>query len=199
MAQPRDDELPENDESPEAAGADSVRGAYEAHGVEGYYRQFGADYRNPHEGSIRAALEATVRTWRPGLGRVLDLAAGSGEATLALRDLGAGQVDGVDPYTADAYAARTGQPAERFTFQDVAAGALAGRAYDLVVCSFALHLCEPSRLPTVCQQLATIAPRLLILTPHKRPVLREAWGWRLETERVVERVRCRGYAGLFGC
>jgi hypothetical protein len=124
---------------------------------------------------------------------VLDLAAGSGEVTLALRELGATRVDGVDPYTADAYLARTGNSVERLTFEDVAAGALAGRHYSLVVCSFALHLCEPSRLPAVCQQLSLVGDALLILTPHKRPVIKSEWGWTLVGELVVERVRARMY------
>jgi hypothetical protein len=124
---------------------------------------------------------------------VLDLAAGSGEATLVLRELGAGEVDAVDPYTADAYAKRTGRAAEPLGFEDVAAGALSGRTYSLVVCSYALHLCEPSRLPAVAYQLSLVAPALLVLTPHKRPHVRAEWGWELVGEEVVERVRSRFY------
>lgn len=180
-------------EGPPAAGAASVRGGYEAHGVAAYYRRFGAAYRNPHEPAVRRALGAAVAAWRPDLSRVLDLAAGSGEATLALRDLGAADVDGVDPYTAAAYEARTGRPAAALGFEDVAAGALAGRAYSLVVCSFALHLCEPSRLPGVAAALALVSPALLVVTPHKRPVVRAEWGWGLAGELVVDRVRTRYY------
>jgi SAM-dependent methyltransferase len=171
----------------------SIRGEYEQRGVRGFYERAGADYRNPHEPQVRRCLAHVVRTWRPDLSRVLDLAAGSGEATLALRELGAGEIDGVDPYTADAYAARTGRAAERFTFEDVAAGVLVGRHYSLIVCSFALHLCEPSRLPAVAQQLALVGESLLVLTPHKRPVIRAEWGWERAGEEVVERVRARSY------
>jgi SAM-dependent methyltransferase len=171
----------------------SIRSQYQARGVRGFYAEAGADYRNPHEPQLRRCIESALRTWRPDLGRVLDLAAGSGEATLALRELGAAHVDGIDPYTAAAYLARTGQPAETFTFADVAAGALAGRRYSLVVCSFALHLCEPSRLPAVVQQLSLVSDGLLILTPHKRPVINRQWGWGLVGELVVERVRARLY------
>jgi hypothetical protein len=171
----------------------SIRAEYQTRGVHGFYARSGADYRNPHEPQIRRCIQVAVRTWRPDLARVLDLAAGSGEVTLALRELGAGRVDGIDPYTADAYLQRTGQPAEPFTFEDVAAGALAARRYSLVVCSFALHLCEPSRLPAVAQQLSLIADALLILTPHKRPIIKPNWGWELAGEVVVERVRARMY------
>jgi len=172
---------------------DSIRGQYERLGVKTFYRRHGAEYTNPHEPVLRDVLRMAVERWRLDLSHVLDLAAGSGEATLILRDLGAAQIDGVDPYTGEAYQARAGQPAEPLSFEDVAAGALAGRRYSLIVCSFALHLAEPSRLPMIAYQLSLVAPALLILTPHKRPVIRPEWGWRLEGEFVEQRVRARLY------
>jgi hypothetical protein len=172
---------------------DSIRGQYETRGVRGFYTESGADYRNPHEPQVRRCIARAVETWRPDLSHVLDLAAGSGEATLALRELGAARIDGIDPYTADAYFSRTGTPADRFTFEQIASGALTGRRYTLIVCSFALHLCEPSRLPGVAQHLSLVSDALLILTPHKRPVIRPEWGWELTGEQVIERVRSRMY------
>ena len=171
----------------------SIRGEYEKHGAGAFYTRFGAGYRNPHEPALRRCIVASIQTWRPDLSRVLDLAAGSGEATLALRELGAGAIDGVDPYSAEAYRKRTGRPAETFTFTEVAAGALAGRRYSLVACSYALHLCEPSRLPAVATQLSLVGDSLLVLTPHKRPQIKQEWGWMLVGELVVERVRARFY------
>jgi hypothetical protein len=171
----------------------SIRKQYEQHGVQAYYEQFGARYRNPHEAALNRAIRSAVSAWSLDLSHVLDLACGSGEATLALRAVGAQAIDGVDPYTARAYQARTGQPAETLTFEAVAAGALAGRRYSLIVCSYALHLLAPSRLPRLAYQLSRIASGLLVLTPHKRPVIRAVWGWRLSGEMVVERVRARSY------
>lgn len=124
---------------------------------------------------------------------MLDLATGSGEITLALRELGVKHIDAIDPFTYHAYLERTGQPAGRESFEQIAAGALSGRRYSLVVCSFALHLIEESRLPKVCYQLSTIAKQLLVLTPHKRPQIRPEWGWELNYEMVVQRVRARFY------
>ena len=173
----------------------SIREEYENRGIRGFYSASGADYRNPHEPKLRRCVQHVVTIWRPDLSHVLDLAAGSGEATLALRDLGASRIDAIDPYTSDAYQARTGHPAEQLTFEDVADGALSGRRYTLIVCSFALHLCEPSRLPAVAQQLSLTGDALLILTPHKRPIIRREWGWELVDEAVVERVRARWYRG----
>ncbi len=170
-----------------------IRKQYETHGVRGYYEQHGAEYRNPHEQSVARALAVGVHTWQPDLTHVLDLACGSGEATLALRAMGASAITGVDPYTGPAYQARTGQAAEPFSFEAIAAGALAGRAYSLIVCSYALHLLQPSRLPQLAYQLSQLAPALLVLTPHKRPYLRGEWGWAQTGELVVERVRVRYY------
>jgi hypothetical protein len=142
---------------------------------------------------VRRALHAAVSAWDLDLSRVLDLACGSGEATLALRELGAGLVEGVDPYTTEAYQARTGAPAEALTFESIAAGALEGHRYSLMVCSYALHLLAPSRLPRLAYQLSRLAPALLVLTPHKRPAIRAEWGWQLAGELRAERVRARLY------
>ena len=171
----------------------AIRQQYETYGARGYYERCGADYRNPHEAALALVLREVVARCSLDLTRVLDLACGSGEATLVLRALGAPQIDGVDPFTGAAYLARTGQAAEAFDFAAIAAGALADRRYSLIVCSFALHLCEASRLPALAYQLAEIAPRLLILTPHKRPALKPEWGWQLRTETVNERVRAKLY------
>lgn len=183
----------DRDDDADGGEPGSVRARYERHGAEGYYREHAADYVNPHEPEVAHSLALARARWDLDLAHVLDLAAGGGEATRALRQLGAGRVDGCDPYLFELYERRTGTPAQRFGFEDVAAGALAGRAYSLVVCSFALHLVEPSRLPAVCYQLSLVAPALLVLTPHQRPQVRPAWGWVMEGEFVWARVRTRHY------
>lgn len=171
----------------------SIRGAYEEFGAEEYYKRFGAEYSNPHENAVRAVIRESVERNSLELDHVLDLACGSGEATRALLAMGAEDIDGVDPYTAAAYSAAIGIPAEELSFEDVAAGALAGRHYSLTVCSFALHLADASRLPLLAWQLAQVCDALLIVTPHKRPDLRPEWGWQLVDEFVRDRVRARVY------
>lgn len=172
---------------------EAIRHQYEEHGVEGYYSQFGAEYRNPHEPAIGEVLREAVRRWQLDLTGVLDLACGSGEATLVLRELGGERIDGVDPHTGEAYLARTGQQAESFSFEQIAAGALDGRHYSLIVCSFAMHLIDESWLPALLTALGLISDCLLILTPHKRPQIKAAWGWALAGEFIIERVRARLY------
>jgi SAM-dependent methyltransferase len=186
--------MPQPNNQPPAGWEDTaIRAGYEQYGVAGFYQRFGASYRNPHERVIRATLKAAVARWDLPLDHVLDLACGSGEVTLALRELGGAVLDGIDPYTHEAYAARTGQAAEPITFEQIAAGALAGRSYDTIVCSFALHLVALSRLPALATQLSLIGTTLLVLTPHKRPQLRREWGWACTDELLIERVRARYY------
>jgi 2-polyprenyl-3-methyl-5-hydroxy-6-metoxy-1,4-benzoquinol methylase len=169
----------------------SIRSEYVERGVAGYYAAQGDAYRNPHEDCARFALAQAVRRWSLDLAHVLDLACGSGEMTLELRELGAGEIDGVDPYTAAAYRRRTGRDAMPLTFAEIASGALAERRYSLIVCSYALHLEETSRLPGLLRALGQSSSALLLLSPHKRPQLDPAWGWQLVDEIYPQRVRTR--------
>ncbi len=169
----------------------AIRDEYVEFGTAAFYAEQGHAYRNPHEGAIRSTLARCHQSWKLDLSHVLDLACGSGEVTLLLRDLGASRIDGVDPFTAQAYADRTGQTALQFSFEEIAAGALENREHSLIVCSYALHLLELSRLPALLQRLALHSPALLILSPHKRPVGKDGWGWELENELYHQRVRAR--------
>ena len=177
-----------------------IRGEYERDGADGFYAAKGAEYRNPHEARVRAALRAALAAVGPRLDlrRVLDLCCGSGEVTLFLRDEGGpavGTVEGLDPFTHAAYEERTGDAALRLSFLDLAQGELnaAREPYTLVVCSYALHLADPSVLPMLCFFLCRMTPHLLVLTPHKRPHLKADWGFELVWEAVVERTRARLY------
>lgn len=179
---------------PSPVAADPVRPGYGALGVDRYYEVHAADYRNPHEEAVTHLVHAAVSEWQLDTTHVLDLACGSGEVTLALRSLGANRVDGIDPYTGPAYLDRTGHAVESHTFADIAAGALDGRWWTLVVCSFALHLAETSRLPRICRRLADVTDTLVIITPHKRPEFQPGWGWQVPpAELQHERVRARRY------
>lgn len=171
----------------------AIRLQYERFGVEDYYSGFGSKYRNPHEKIIREVLREAITRWQPDLSSVLDLACGSGEVTMLLRELGYHRIDAIDPYTGEAYLARAGNMAAPLSFEDIASGALTGRHYGLVVCSFAMHLIDESWLPSLLTQLGLITDCLMIITPHKRPEIRDDWGWRLKDELIIERVRARLY------
>jgi 2-polyprenyl-3-methyl-5-hydroxy-6-metoxy-1,4-benzoquinol methylase len=174
--------------------ADKIRLQYENLGVEGFYQTHGETYRNPHEKQIHVLLEQFVPLL--DLSHTLDLACGSGEVSLKLMELGA-NISGIDPFTAQAYLQRTGLTAEKLSFEDIANGVLEHRQYSLIVCSFAMHLVTNSRLPTLIYQLANISPQLLILSPHKRPVLKSQWGFMIKTEKSFERVNGKLYRSVF--
>lgn len=177
-----------------------VRDNYAAHpdGAEGWYRDNGSSYRNPHEDSIVDVLGLAVSWWPTVFNaKVLDLCCGSGEVTLGL--LAAGlpieRITACDPYTSEAFLLRVGRACEPHSFADIANGALGDRQFSGVVCSYALHLCEPSWLAPVCLALAAVSPALVIITPHKRPEIPESYGWQLADDHrdMSLRVRLRLY------
>lgn len=187
-------------------------------GPDTHYKAAGGAYRNPHESSVIKALHEALATFRlvrvesrvaeQGVSPVvvpltadspiLDLAAGSGEVTIALNALGFTRVTGCDPYTQAAFEARVGRPAESWSFQDIAGGVLSDveGGYSLAVCSYALHLVEPSWLYGVMTSLAAACDFLMIISPHKKPDLGlnpSGYGWALVApgELRVDRVHVR--------
>lgn len=176
-----------------------VRPGYEALGVQGYYQAHAEDYRNPHEPQLLRLLAWWVETFQiPQETRILDLACGSGEVTLGLRTLGRTHTEGLDPYTHVAYTRRTGSPCKTCSFEQLTAEVLTqpmheAHPYGAVVCSFALHLLDVSRLPGLIRALACLAPMLVVVTPHKRPTLKAEWGAEPLAEMQIERVRARVY------
>lgn len=171
----------------------SVRGAYERHGVDGFYQERGAEYTNPHMPQV-AALLARWSSSAPRGARILDLCCGSGEVTRALRDVGEYQVTGLDPYTHVAYERETGLKCLRYSFAELIRGALetdpdviasGGPVYDHIICSFAMHLCPPEELYALTYTLFKYSPELILITPHKRPDLESLTGVTLQ-ETLIE-------------
>lgn len=164
-------------------------------GVGQHYLVQGSTYRNPHEPIVRECVARAAGLWTLDSSQVLDLACGSGEFTRALiAAQPLANIAGCDPFTFEAYEREVGRGCERLNFEAVADGAMRGRRYSLIGCSFAMHLCQPSLLPQLALELAQISRQLMILTPHKRPAIRDAWGWSLVGELIEQRVRARLYA-----
>ncbi|WVQ90971.1 hypothetical protein IAS59_004758 [Cryptococcus gattii] len=100
-----------------------------------------------------------------------------------------------DPYTSPAYTERTSRPCHSLSFTDLAQGFLppisvetssrSGVAnnnsepvWDIIVCSFALHLVtNPSELFALLFELSGKARWLIVVAPHKKPEIKETWGW----------------------
>jgi len=165
---------------------------YSSLGVkDAYQKVFSQEYVNPHESNIRLAMRKVVQSWPLDLSHVLDLAAGSGEITLALMGLGHDNVEATDPFTHGLCLRRTGKPCLTHGFEEIALGRFPPRRYSSVICSYALHLLEPSWLPQFLCGLGNLTDTLLVLSPLKRPVIRPSWGWSLDHEKCCEKVHCR--------
>ncbi len=164
----------------------------EAGTPEQFYRDKGAQYRNPQERDVRAMLRRQLSPTE--LDHVLDLACGSGEATLEVVAMG-GRTTCVDPFCGAACTERTGQECLPFSFESICHGEcfFEPDSFSAVICSFALHLLDESYLPAILAVLASWSPVLIVLSPHKRPHIRPEWGWKIESEHVDNRVRFRRY------
>lgn len=140
-----------------------------------------------------------------------------------------------DPYTAEALQSRTGlYNCSTLSFKDVAEGSLPTVALstvststpndtttdaietvdstlEMTLCSFALHLVESqSELFSLLWELSTKCRWLIVVAPHKRPEIKEGWGWVkwdveswAETqmsdskgEILQDRVHCRVYRSV---
>ncbi len=70
--------------------------------------------------------------------------------------------------------------------------------FSSIICSFAMHLCPEQDLFALVSQLFSHSGNIIIITPHKRPVLEELDGVELEFEDFVlteigKKVRLKSY------
>ena len=175
----------------------SIRSKYVQLGVQEYYQSEGENYSNPHEQRVVNLLNTVWQDWDLPMENVLDLATGNGEVTNALINRGVTDCTGCDPFTYRAFEKRLGRTCLRYSFEDIIEGCFSDRRFRIVVCSYAMHLASDSKLPVLALNLALSSHLMLILTPHKRPVLKEEWGWILDREMKIERTKAVLYRSLF--
>jgi len=170
---------------------DSIRDQYQKFGVKNFYAFHAGDYQNPHEEAIKKTINYIYNYWDLDFTSVLDLAAGKGEVTKILEELGVHNIEAVDGFLSTEYTKETGRPCLSMKFEDIMKGSLRNRSYSLVICSYALHLLDESKLPPFLFTLGESSDNLLVIGPHKRPYIKDTWGWFLEKEIVLDRVRAR--------
>lgn len=208
---------------------------YDAFGVDGYYERMGSVYKNPHIAQVLKVTHVMLTKWiRSQIKevvaspdelysiRILDLACGSGEATVGVQEWfkkleGTHEnetltlklpsktqkllldVKACDPYTQEAYLQRTGLTCESWSFEDIENGVLElnGLMFDVVIVSFALHLLDESRLLSLCTQLALCCTHLLIISPHKKPEMKDAYGFTLVDSITIDRVHGRLFQSIY--
>ncbi|GHJ85729.1 hypothetical protein NliqN6_2131 [Naganishia liquefaciens] len=92
-------------------------------------------------------------------------------------------ITATDPFTMPAYEERTGGTCLPLSFDDIVQGKLppldaSASKYDLIICSFALHLVgDHSEMFSLLYELAQRANWMIVLAPHKKPEIKEGWGW----------------------
>jgi len=177
----------------------AIRNLYTQLGVERYYKEHGTDYTNPHAMYIEQLIKKNEE--RIDYTNVLDFCCGSGEVSLYLKELGYNESVGSDPFTQKAYKRMMGKNCLSLSFKDVIKGKLSGE-YSSIICSFAMHLCEEGQLYPLVHQLFSCSPQLVIITPHKRPLLENIDGVKLDFEDFVltakgKKVRLKSYKAGF--
>lgn len=178
-------------------------------GVDKYYEAVQSTYRNPSYGAVRVMLWNALTTFykneflnqeKAHKLKVLDLAAGAGEATTVLlewfnacqkklgnrrlevcpipEDVETPEVFATDPYTGPAFQQYHPEiPFSPLSFAQVAD--IPDSDYTLTICSFALHLItNNSELWSCLDALSRRSQWLLIISPHKKPEIKNGvWGW----------------------
>lgn len=165
----------------------SIRAGYEKVGVVDYYKLNANSYSNPHELLIKDLLIDFISNFNRDL-KILDLCAGSGEITRILQSQGFSNITGLDPFTFELYKQKTSCDCFTFDFKDLSIGKLS-ESFDLVICSFALHLAPESMLPNILYNLNT--NNLLILSPHKRPNIKDFFS--LENSLYKNKIHLKYY------
>ncbi|ORY77741.1 hypothetical protein BCR37DRAFT_405576 [Protomyces lactucae-debilis] len=173
-------------------------------GVDKYYEAVALTYRNPSYGAIRTMLWNALTQFyareKPTPFKVLDLAAGAGEASTVLLEwftacqqrkgsrrltvtpidptLSPPEIVATDAFTEPAFReAHPTIPFHALNFQQT--GEIPESGFDLCIISFALHLvATSSELWTCLDALSRKCRWLLIISPHKKPDIKNhVWGW----------------------
>lgn len=158
---------------------DSIYDKYRKYGVKNYYEQFGDEYQNPHKKNLYDAFQYVIDNWNVPYNSVLDMSAGSGEVTTVLMKNGFNNIEGSDPHTCSLYQKNTNKKCSNLSFNDIINGKLQ-KKYNTIICSYALHLCERSKLPNLIWQLSLSCNNLLIFEPTKYPEIKQDWGFTLK-------------------
>lgn len=174
-------------------------------GVDNYYKAVESTYRNPSYGAIRTMLWNALTNFyahecndQTKL-KILDLAAGAGEATTVLFEWfkacqtntgnrrlktckisstsNPPEVFATDPFTELAF--RECHPNIPFAPLSFAQCAdIPEDGFSLTICSFAMHLVtSTSELWSCLEVLSRKSQWLLIISPHKKPEIKPIWGW----------------------
>lgn len=168
-----------------------VRNQYKLYGSpDEYYKKEKENYHNPHFEVVKKLL--LQLKLEPSTQSVIDLCCGNGEVTSVLSEIHPSVTFiGVDPYLNEIYKMKQKRDCLKLSFKDLVTDFEAFPQTDVIVCSFALHLCPTDLLPTILFNLASKSKYLVIITPNKKPDIHQFWEL-IETQKE-ERVTMKIY------
>jgi hypothetical protein len=113
--------------------------------------------------------------------------------------MGCKNVVGLDPYTTKLYKKNCTFPILAYSFQDVAYNKIQLDKYDVVIASFSLHLCPSNDLKLLCINLALSCKWLVIISPHKNPIITipKEYGFTLLHVSTIDRIHVRIYTSMY--
>eukprot|EP00834_Sanchytrium_tribonematis_P005559 NODE_345_length_9042_cov_0.258973.p4 type:complete len:189 gc:universal NODE_345_length_9042_cov_0.258973:1331-765(-) len=147
-----------------------------SHGVDVFYIEKGDSYRNPHEERVLKVIKSMHKKFNlqkyTGT-RILDLACGSGEASIALSQVCTNlQFTFIDPYTKNALSQRiSNSTCHNISFMDIVNGSLneiQPDSFHLIVISYAFHLIPQNIEKLFTMEISLHCNYLLLIHPHKR-------------------------------
>lgn len=136
----------------------AIRDHYRDKTVDGYYKSV-TDYSNPHKCDIKKIISDIPYMYKQG--SLLDLCCGNGLITECLIDR---DIIGCDPYLYQQYVYMTNKFCLTYDFKDIVQGKLTDK-FNVIYCSFALHLCDKSMLHNLLYQLKRICNYLIVISP----------------------------------
>jgi len=168
-----------------------IRNEYSKNGVDNFYINNAESYKNPHEIIIKKHLDNffKINQFKKNI-KILDLCSGNGEISRILAENNFINYKGCDPYMYNIYIKNIKKDCLNYSFKDLAIGKLKEK-FDLIICSFALHLADRSMLNIILYQLSLSTNKLIILTPHKKPEIKNFF--KLKNEIYKNKVRLRYY------
>jgi len=173
-----------------------IRANYTKHGVKDYYKAVGNNYTNPHSDDIEKAMDI-IFNGEAEFNATLDLSCGTGLITDILMEKGITDIIGCDPYLNKEYTENTTRDSISLSFNDIHQGKLFGRRYNTIVCSYALHLIEPSRLNQVLWNLCIVSDYLVLLSPNNKPFINDDDSYELIDQGKEGKCKYRVYKSRY--
>jgi SAM-dependent methyltransferase len=173
----------------------SIREHYSSVGVDEFYKNHSKTYYNPHNDVLADHIAHLIERGFIGENNsILDLCCGNGEVTQHLKQHNIVDVVGCDPYTYDIYIQETGNKCFTHSFKDILERPF-DTHYDVIICSFALHLCSESMLDLMCYNLSRNCTTLIVISPNKKPNIPKPF-FSVQYEYFHKRVRSKVYNAI---